>query len=221
MLHRGILFISLFLSACSIYRAGSGGYKTGSGEFNGAGEFKSPSDYSTGTDSQAFSEGEMHDARALHGHRDSYIPNGPFKMFWPVSNVHINRGFRPADDPHHEGLDLGGKRGMPILASHDGVVIYAGNGFSGYGNMVLIEFNHEWATLYGHLDGYAVKEGRIVAAGDPIGTMGASGHATGVHLHFELMHNRTPVDPLSLLSGGKQLAGELQQRKKRRPASYR
>jgi murein DD-endopeptidase MepM/ murein hydrolase activator NlpD len=221
MLRAGVLAFILILAACGTYRTGTGGYKAGSGEYNGPGPFKAPSEYSDGTDSHGISEAEIHDARGLHGHRGSFIPNGPFKLFWPVGGIHINRGFRPSDDPHHEGLDLGGKRGTPILAAHDGIVIYAGNGFSGYGNMILIEFDHEWATLYGHLDGYAVKEGRIVSAGDPIGSMGATGHATGVHLHFELMHNRLPVDPLPLLIGGKKLAAELQHRKKRHPASYR
>jgi murein DD-endopeptidase MepM/ murein hydrolase activator NlpD len=86
------------------------------------------------------------------------------------------------------------------------LVIYAGNGFGGYGNMVLVEYNNEWATLYGHLESIAVREGRIVKAGDPLGGMGATGHATGVHLHFELMHNREPVDPLTLLTKGKKVA---------------
>lgn len=212
----GIVFLML-LTACGTYRTGSSGYRSGNGEYNGVGQFKTPSDYSTGTDDN-MPEDQIQDARSVHGNRQNYIPNGPFKLFWPVANIHVNRGFQSS--PKHQGLDLGGARGMPILAAHDGVVIYAGHGFHGYGNMVLIEFSAEWATLYGHLDGFAVREGQTVRAGDPIGAMGATGHTTGVHLHFELMHNRSPIDPLTMLTNGKQLAEQLRARK-RRPAAYR
>ena len=174
-----------------------------------------------GIDSKNFSENELRGARSHLNRGRSFTPKGPFKLSWPVQSVHINRGFKPESDPHHEGLDLGGKRGTPIASAHDGVVIYAGNGFSGFGNMVLVEYNSEWATLYAHLDGYAVKEGHILTVGDPIGTMGATGHATGVHLHFELMHNRTPVDPLQLLTGGRQMASELSLRKSKRSVRRR
>src|SRR5262249_51206448 len=157
------------------YRSDSPGY-SGQGEYQGIGRFKPPSDYSGDSDSGAdLSENEIRDAHQQRGHMTSYAPRNPFKLYWPVEHVRVNRGFQPPSDPHHEGIDLGGKRGLPILAAHEGLVIYAGSGFSGYGNMVLIEYNDEWATLYGHLDRIAVREGTIVRAGDPIGTMGASG----------------------------------------------
>jgi len=171
------------------------------------GRFKPPSDYSESTDTAAdVSDAEIQDARQRLNRANSYAPRGPFRLSWPVEHVRVNRGFHPPNDPQHEGIDLGGKRGVPILAAHEGLVIYAGNGFSGYGNMVMIEFNDEWATLYGHLDRIAVREGMIVRAGDPIGSMGASGHATGVHLHFELMHRRVTVDPMPLLTSNKRVA---------------
>ncbi|MGZ3722296.1 MAG: M23 family metallopeptidase [Bdellovibrionales bacterium] len=214
MLRWGLALFFILLSACGTYRTGTGDYR-GAADYKGVGNLKAPSDYSTSVDSQDVSDDELRDARSHLGKGISYIPNGPFKLYWPVEAVRINRGFKPESDPHHEGLDLGGKRGLPILAAHDGVIIYAGTAFNGYGKMVLIEFNNEWATLYGHLDSFAVRDGMIVRAGDPIGAMGATGHATGVHLHFELMHNRSPVDPLPLLTNGRQLASELQRRKRR------
>lgn len=85
---------------------------------------------------------------------------------------------------------------MPILAAHEGVVVYAGNSFRGYGNMVLLEYNHQWATLYAHLDRIMVREGQKLRVGDKLGTMGRTGRATGVHLHFELIKNKQPIDPL-------------------------
>ena len=140
----------------------------------------------------------------MHGSRNSrtgaYIPKGSFKVYWPVNQVKLNRGFRPSSDPRHEGIDLGGTRGTPILAAHEGLVIYAGRGFSGYGKMVLIEYNGQWASLYAHLNKIIAREGQIVRARDPIGEMGATGRASGVHLHFELIHNRLPTDPMRWLS---------------------
>lgn len=192
--------LSFTLISCGTYRTGTGEYHGGAGGYNGVGKYRAPSDYSKGVDSADYSDDEMHSSRSRLNNRMQYIPHGVFKLLWPVSFVRINRGFRPESDPKHDGLDLGGKKGMPILAAHEGIVIYAGREFNGYGNMVMVEYSNEWATLYGHLDEFAVKEGAVVSAGEPIGSMGSTGHATGVHLHFELMHNRSPVDPLSLLT---------------------
>lgn len=204
-----IFSISIILSGCGTYRTG-GGYR-GAGGYKGMGGFKPPSDYakpadsssveiSNGVDAGDYGGDELRAREKLNtpGH---YIPRSAFKLYWPVELVRINRGFRPASDPRHEGVDLGGRRGTPILAAHEGLVIYAGNGFSGYGNMVMIEYDGQWATLYGHLDEITTRAGQIVQPGDPIGAMGATGHATGVHLHFELMQNRLPIDPVPFLTG--------------------
>ena len=65
--------------------------------------------------------------------------------------------------------------------------------------MIILEFDEEWATLYAHLDSLSVKEGNIVERGDRVGRMGDSGRATGVHLHFELIKDKQPVNPLEYL----------------------
>lgn len=65
--------------------------------------------------------------------------------------------------------------------------------------MILLEYDPEWATLYGHLDRYLVKPGDVVQQGQVIGLMGRTGRATGVHLHFEVIQNKQPIDPLVLL----------------------
>jgi murein DD-endopeptidase MepM/ murein hydrolase activator NlpD len=148
---------------------------------------------------------------------------GPFQLQWPVSEPKVNRGFmagadgseqsgRAGREPsrnrsrkksrrgrHHLGLDLGGPRNTPIYAAHDGVVIYAGSRFRGYGRMILLEYDGTWATLYGHLNGFNVKTGARVQRGQKIGTMGRTGRATGVHLHFELIRDKVPVDPMPYL----------------------
>ena len=129
-------------------------------------------------------------------------PNEPFNFDWPLDEAHMSRGFSIGGKKSHWGLDLANKKGTPIMASERGVVIYTGHGFHGFGNLIVIEHNGEWATLYAHLSKILIKEGDEVKQGQQIGLMGRTGHATGVHLHFEIRHNRQPVNPLAYLPGG-------------------
>ena len=117
---------------------------------------------------------------------------------WPVDQARMTRGFLTTGRGHW-GLDLANKRGTPILAAESGVVIYAGKGFRGYGKLVVIEHNNEWATFYAHLHRIDVKEGQRVKVGQKLGAMGRTGRASGVHLHFEVRHKRQPVNPLAHL----------------------
>jgi len=120
------------------------------------------------------------------------------KLSWPVHAVRINRGFMIGSTRHsrHMGLDLGGYKNAPIRAAHDGYVIYAGKGFKGYGKMIILENTQGgYATFYAHLNQIKVKEGQFIHTGDTIGKMGRTGHATGVHLHFELRIAKLPTDP--------------------------
>jgi murein DD-endopeptidase MepM/ murein hydrolase activator NlpD len=126
---------------------------------------------------------------------------GPFKLQWPVANPVINRGFYVGRKKKrdHLGLDLKGKKNDNIYAAHDGFVVYAGQKFRGYGKMMIVEYDHSWATLYGHMNKFKAKTGQEVKAGQLIGYMGRTGRATGVHLHFELLKDKNPVDPQPLL----------------------
>ncbi len=114
---------------------------------------------------------------------------------WPVDEAKLSRGFINRKRKHHWGLDLANKKGTPILAAESGYVVYTGKQFHGYGKLIVIEHNDQWATLYAHLNKFDVNEGDFVKRGQVIGEMGRSGHATGSHLHFELRDNRLPVDP--------------------------
>lgn len=185
----------LVLASC----VGCGTYRTSSGGYRGVGEFRTGADY-TSPNSDVDSDQQSQLAANTHvAPHAPYVPRYPFKLHWPLARIRINRGFHPSSDPHHAGLDMGGTRGTPVLAAHEGVVIYEGHDFHGYGKMMIVEYDDQWATLYAHLDSYTVPEGRVVGPGDPIGKMGSTGHATGVHLHFELMHNHKPMDPLAML----------------------
>lgn len=128
-----------------------------------------------------------------------YSHLNPPRLEWPVAAIDVSQKFKPDHNRYHQGVDLRGRRGTPIYAAHAGRVVYAGTGFSGYGKMVLIEYDDQWATLYAHLNSFAVKTGERIRQGRKIGSMGRSGRATGVHLHFEVLYNKQPIDPLATL----------------------
>jgi len=95
----------------------------------------------------------------------------------------------------HQGIDLAGPTGSPIVASDGGTVTFAG-WRNGYGNCVTIRHANGYSTLYGHCSKMLVKEGQAVAKGELIAKVGSTGRSTGSHLHFEIRINGTPVDPL-------------------------
>jgi len=121
------------------------------------------------------------------------------RFLWPVRAPLITSPFGPRMGGFHFGVDLVSARGdYTILAARSGVVIFSGiNG--GYGNLVILRHEGGYETYYAHLAQRYVREGQIVRAGDPIGWMGQTGIATGVHLHFEIRFQKTPQNPLALL----------------------
>jgi len=112
-----------------------------------------------------------------------------------TTRYRLSQKFKPKSNPKHKGVDLAGKKGSPIFSVKKGRVIYQGQRFSGYGKVVMIKHGNGITSLYSHLNKIFVSAGQIVTGGHLIGTMGRTGRATGVHLHFELMQNMEPVDP--------------------------
>lgn len=137
---------------------------------------------------------------------------------WPVWEARMTRGFLPKGTKKrrrpHKGIDLAGPRGTAVMSSHDGIVIYAGKEFKGYGKMIMVESlgnsnNSGFATLYGHLDKIVVYEGQKVRQGEVIGALGNTGRSSGPHLHFEIRKLDGPIDPLPLLPAGQALTNEV------------
>lgn len=102
----------------------------------------------------------------------------------------------------HTAVDYAAPSGTPVHALGDGVVLSAGWGKGGAGNMIKIRHNSVYTTGYLHLKGFAkgIKAGTRVAQGQVIGYVGMTGSATGPHLDFRVWKNGTPVDPLKLES---------------------
>lgn len=100
---------------------------------------------------------------------------------------------------YHAGLDQRGALGDPIHAIADGVVRVVQK-WAVHGNTVGVDHGQGVASMYLHLSKFAVKEGDEVKKGDVIGYVGATGRATGPHLHWSLYVNGAPVNPLQWVS---------------------
>ena len=105
----------------------------------------------------------------------------------------------------HTGIDLRDGTGTDVAATAPGRVISAGP-VSGYGLMVEIDHGAGLTTRYAHLSMAAVGAGQQVARGETIGQVGATGRATGPHLHYETRIDGEPVDPMRFLQAGQRLA---------------
>lgn len=114
---------------------------------------------------------------------------------YPTNPVIITQGFSLL----HWGVDLDGVTGDPIRPIMKGRVVRVEYSRFAYGNSILIDHGQGTESLYAHLSKIDVKEGDSVDARTVIGKMGATGHATGDHLHLEVYKNGRPVNPLSIL----------------------
>jgi murein DD-endopeptidase MepM/ murein hydrolase activator NlpD len=97
----------------------------------------------------------------------------------------------------HRGVDYGAPYGTPVRSVGDGVVEFAG-WQNGYGNVIKVQHGKERSTLYAHLSRIDVRKGQAIEQGQRLGAVGATGWATGPHLHFEFQVNGQHVDPLTI-----------------------
>jgi murein DD-endopeptidase MepM/ murein hydrolase activator NlpD len=123
---------------------------------------------------------------------------------WP-SYGWLSSGMGPRKDPitggsdYHSGLDIAGERGQPVYATGAGTVEQVG--WQGaYGNLIVIDHGFGLESRYGHLLKSLVKPGAKVQRGDVIAQVGATGRATGYHLHYEVVANGRLLNPLQLLT---------------------
>jgi murein DD-endopeptidase MepM/ murein hydrolase activator NlpD len=143
------------------------------------------------------------------GHTDYYSPDGRSmrKAFLrtPVEFARISSRFGTRRHPvlhtmrQHRGVDYAAPTGTPIRASGDGRIVHRGTR-GGYGKTIVIQHGQQYRTLYAHMNGYArnTAVGSRVRQGQVIGYVGATGMATGPHLHYEFLVNGVHRDPLTV-----------------------
>src|SRR4051812_20306668 len=128
------------------------------------------------------------------------VPRVPIALRRPVPAPVTDR-FGPRGLRFHAGLDLPARAGTRVRAAAPGRVVFARFEGAGFGNLVTIAHGGGIATRYAHLSRFAVRRGAWVRAGQVIGRVGATGDATGPHLHFEALVRGANADPLPALVG--------------------
>jgi murein DD-endopeptidase MepM/ murein hydrolase activator NlpD len=121
----------------------------------------------------------------------------------PVDGT-ISAGFGWRVNPwpeFHQGVDLAADYGTPVRAAADGIVRSAGWDSGGFGNKVDVDHENGYHTWYAHLSRFAVTAGERVHKGETIAYVGATGEATGPHLHYQVMLAGRPIDPAPYLNG--------------------
>jgi murein DD-endopeptidase MepM/ murein hydrolase activator NlpD len=135
--------------------------------------------------------------RVVHAYSGP-IPEGATRgtdsFVWPTSGT-VTQGFKP----RHKAIDIGAPTGTPIVAADSGYVVKTGWSEYGYGKYVVIEHGNGFQTLYAHLHTILVEIGQSVGKGERIGSIGATGRATGPHLHFEIRYGGVQRNPFGYL----------------------
>jgi len=125
-------------------------------------------------------------------------PTCPIALAWPLA-APVGEVFGPRGNRFHAGIDLVAPRGTPVGAAAGGRVVFAGFAAGGWGNLVIVAHADGVKTMYAHLATVTVHRTDLLAVGSRLGTVGATGHASGPHLHFEVRFRGAAVDPRSAL----------------------
>ncbi len=118
---------------------------------------------------------------------------GFYPQVLPTVGFRITRPF----SKHHPGIDFATSEGNPVFATADGVVEEVGFD-SLYGNYIEIRHGKYYETFYGHLRSAIVRKGERVSMNQIVGYVGNTGRSSAPHLHFEVRHKGTPIDPANL-----------------------
>ncbi len=122
----------------------------------------------------------------------------------PVEAGYISSLYGQRTDPfdgnqaNHQGIDFAAAPGTQVLAVADGIVSHTGLD-GGYGRMIEITHGNGYVTRYAHNAKILVTPGQTVKRGDPVALMGSTGRSTGPHVHFEVLHDGRPMNPLSFV----------------------
>ena len=120
----------------------------------------------------------------------------PVLFTWPAEN-HWLSGYDYSET--HRGIDIAAKEDDFIFTAASGKVVYINYSSTGYGNMVMIDHQNGFETLYAHFNSILTSVGSYVIQGQPIGLAGSTGNSTGAHLHFEIRYQGDFVNPWDYL----------------------
>jgi lysozyme family protein len=126
-------------------------------------------------------------------------PSVPLRLAWPLTAPVVADPFGPRGKGWHSGIDLPAPMGTPVYAAGSGQVVWAGWRDGGWGFLVVVAHGHGERSMYAHLSRIDVRLGVWIGQGVRVGLIGASGDATGPHLHFEVRIRGASVDPLRAL----------------------
>lgn len=117
---------------------------------------------------------------------------------WPVNcpaqRITSRYGEKRSGGRIHKGLDIAAPLGTPVKATASGITSFSGEQ-TGYGKIVVVDHRNGYETAYAHLDAILTSSGTKVKRGSKIGLVGASGNATGPHLHYEVRCGKKCIDP--------------------------
>ena len=121
------------------------------------------------------------------------------KFSWPVRGKILSNYGAKSSGLFNDGISIGATRGTAVKAAENGVVAYAGNEVKGMGNLIIIQHEDGWMTVYAHMDSMVVRRGARVSVGQQIGTVGKTGKVDSPQLHFEIRKGTKAYNPTQYL----------------------
>ena len=121
------------------------------------------------------------------------------KFSWPVRGKILSNYGAKSSGLFNDGINIGATRGTAVKAAENGVVAYAGNEVKGMGNLIIIQHEDGWMTVYAHMDSMVVRRGARVSVGQQIGTVGKTGKVDSPQLHFEIRKGTKAYNPTQYL----------------------
>ena len=133
-----------------------------------------------------------------YSQRQTAVAGAP-NFNWPLRGPIIQRFGVHSRGVQNDGVNIAARTDTPVLAAYDGEVAFVGSNLKTFGNMLLIKHAGGWVTAYAHLGSINVANGQRVVRGQVVGLVGQSGRIDSPQLHFQIRHDRQPVNPLQYL----------------------